>query len=339
MLSLAGYGGEKIVTKLCNGLIEKGHEAVIVLPIGTNFGIFKTYAEIIETKPVRYNVPYLDLLTSRNILNFIPKSDIICNIFAALSQVSIKACRKGKSRKVINFAQDFEPRMYFKSYEFGYRHLIMKNFKYFDLNIVTADWLDDEIFKITGKRSVKINPGIDLDKFYKRNVKKQNFVLHLGREQPYKGLADFLRAAELVNKEIEIPIKIVSRTPISIVTSVPFENVHPDDDGLARLYSSCRLYVLSSWFEGYGAPPLEAMSCGAAVVTTDCDGVREFAKSGWNCLLAEPKNPEDLADKMIQILTDKALSKKLSKNGVSTARKFTYKSMVNKFEKACLDIL
>ncbi len=340
MLSLAGYGGEKIVTKLCNGLIERGHEAVIVIPPRANFGVFHTDAEIIESGPVRYNVPYLDIITSKNMISYIPECDIICNIFGTLSHVSIAACKKhGKSKKVINYAQDFEARFCYKWRQFGYRRLIKKSYKKFDLNIVTADWLDEEIFRFTGRRSVKINPGIDLDKFYKRKAGKENFILHLGREQPYKGLADFLRAGELVNKEIEIPMKIVSRNPINIETSVPFENVHPNDDELAELYSSCRLYVLSSWFEGYGAPPLEAMACGADVVTTDCMGVSEFAKDGWNCLLAEPKNPKDLSEKMMMILKNEKLSKKLSINGLATAKKFSYKRMVGKFEKVCLSIL
>jgi len=114
-------------------------------------------------------------------------------------------------------------------------------------------------------------------------------------------------------------------------TRCPAECVRPSDDELARLYSSCDAYVLPSIIEGLGAPPLQAMACGGAVVTTDCLGTRDFAVNEVNSLVVPPRDSAALSQAIVRVLTDDALSRELRKNGPGTAAPWTYERMESIF--------
>ena len=52
------------------------------------------------------------------------------------------------------------------------------------------------------------------------------------------------------------------------------------------------IYVLPSAYEGWGLTAVEAMACGAAVITTRNGGVEDFARDGDNALLVPPREPD-----------------------------------------------
>jgi glycosyltransferase involved in cell wall biosynthesis len=161
-------------------------------------------------------------------------------------------------------------------------------------------------------------------------------VLYLGDARPRKGLADFIRGAELVSERIDrIELWVASKEDVEIESTVPFKRLHrPTREELAELYATCDLFVSASWREGFGLPPLEAMACGAPVVLTDSGGVREYARHGENCLMVPPRDPPALAEAMIRVLTDPALAERLRRNGPPTAARFTWAGAVDRFEEA-----
>ncbi len=70
--------------------------------------------------------------------------------------------------------------------------------------------------------------------------------------------------------------------------ALPYDEFHENlpQERLAWLYSRCPIYLCPSWDEGLGMPPMEAMACGAALVTFDNGGCRDYAKDGETALLA-----------------------------------------------------
>ena len=113
----------------------------------------------------------------------------------------------------------------------------------------------------------------------------------------------------------------------------------PDDDTLAKLYSSADVFLFTSYAEGFGLPPLEAMACGTPVVTTDCKGIRDYARNGYNSLVVPAGNPKAAADAVINVLSDDKLREKLIEGGLETARQWTWDKVVNRFEEALRDII
>lgn len=91
---------------------------------------------------------------------------------------------------------------------------------------------------------------------------------------------------------------------------------------LVGLYNLCRVFVFPSLSEGFGFPPLEAMACGAAVIGSDTSSIPEVIGEGD--ALFDPGNPESIASKLREVLTDEALRAHLRKHGLQQAQTFSW---------------
>lgn len=70
------------------------------------------------------------------------------------------------------------------------------------------------------------------------------------------------------------------------------------------VYSRSRVFLQPSWYEGFGFTAVEAMACGAALVTTDNGGSDDYAVPGETALLAGPGDVEGLAGHVVALLAD-----------------------------------
>lgn len=95
------------------------------------------------------------------------------------------------------------------------------------------------------------------------------------------------------------------------------------DDKLSELYSSAKLFVFPSFYEGFGLPVLEAMSCGAPVIAANNSSLSEFA--GDAGILINAIDINELANAMDKVLKDKKLQNKMRKKGFIVAKKFTWR--------------
>jgi glycosyltransferase involved in cell wall biosynthesis len=75
-----------------------------------------------------------------------------------------------------------------------------------------------------------------------------------------------------------------------------------DDEDLRALYLMCRLFFFPSLYEGLGLPVLEALNCGAPVVTSDRSSLPEYA--GPYSRLCDPASPQAMADVLQQTLAE-----------------------------------
>jgi glycosyltransferase involved in cell wall biosynthesis len=98
---------------------------------------------------------------------------------------------------------------------------------------------------------------------------------------------------------------------------------------LMAFYSMCDIFLFPSRVEGFGLPPLEAMACGAPVVTSDCGGVREYARHEENCLLVAPGDAGAMAAAIQRLAGDPALRASLIEAGRETALRFPVERFAN----------
>jgi glycosyltransferase involved in cell wall biosynthesis len=96
----------------------------------------------------------------------------------------------------------------------------------------------------------------------------------------------------------------------------------PDEDKPA-LYSEATLFVFPSLYEGFGLPPLEAMSCGTTVITSNRGSLPEVVGDG--AMLVDPQEADDLTRAMNALLRDEVQRKELSAKGLQRARVFSWK--------------
>jgi glycosyltransferase involved in cell wall biosynthesis len=91
---------------------------------------------------------------------------------------------------------------------------------------------------------------------------------------------------------------------------------------LQLLYSTTDLFVFPSLYEGFGMPVLEAMACGAPVVTSNSTALAEVA--GDAAVLANPQDARALGEAMIRVLEDEPLRASLKVKGFARAKQFSW---------------
>ncbi len=95
-------------------------------------------------------------------------------------------------------------------------------------------------------------------------------------------------------------------------------------------YDSFDIFCLPSISEGFGMSIAEALASGKPVVSFNTTAIPEIVKHGHNGLLAEPKNVEDLRDKIQTLLEDEGLYEKLKKNARSSVEQYTWENSYKK---------
>lgn len=171
-------------------------------------------------------------------------------------------------------------------------------------------------------------------------LKNNEFMLlHVGHMQARKNLPVLFHAISLLRKQ-GIPVKLIQigGSPTSqqidliqelqIDSFIQFIGKIPADDHDAKLlseyYSAADLFIFPSLYEGFGMPVVEAMACGTAVVASRAASLPEVV--GDAGLLADPSSPEQFANQIRILLTNKELRESLIKKGFARAKQFSWEN-------------
>jgi len=169
----------------------------------------------------------------------------------------------------------------------------------------------------------------------KLEVQKVNskFILFVGTIQPRKNIKILLEAFAILKQEekykllklviagssgwlSENIIEKIKKTPDVIMTG-KFETKN-----LPALLAGAEVFVLPSLYEGFGLPIIEAMACGTPVVAADNSSISEIA--GDSALLFNPKNADNLAKILHDILENEKLRNDLRKKGLERVKNFSW---------------
>ena len=96
------------------------------------------------------------------------------------------------------------------------------------------------------------------------------------------------------------------------------------DEELCALYSSCKLFVYPSLYEGFGLPPLEAMACGAPVIASRIPSIAEA--TGSAARLVSSQSTGELAGAMRELVENDSERKRLSDAGQKRASEFSWRA-------------
>jgi glycosyltransferase involved in cell wall biosynthesis len=94
------------------------------------------------------------------------------------------------------------------------------------------------------------------------------------------------------------------------------------------LYNGASIFLYPSLYEGFGIPPLEAMACGAPVVTSNVTSMPEIA--GDAAFLINPNNGEELKAAVMKLLNDENLRNNLIARGLKQAKEYSWIKMAKK---------
>ena len=95
-----------------------------------------------------------------------------------------------------------------------------------------------------------------------------------------------------------------------------------DDTWIPALYAGSIGLLAPSWYEGFGLPVLEAMACGAAVISSDRGALPEVA--GEAAIIVPPGDIDGIASGMLRLLDDESLRSDLVQRGAVRASEFTW---------------
>jgi glycosyltransferase involved in cell wall biosynthesis len=179
----------------------------------------------------------------------------------------------------------------------------------------------------TAREKTFVTPLAAAATFYPRPAAAAgDYVLYVGSGQRRKNLdllvRVFSRVRSRLRKDRDLHLKVVGGGSQIELQSEVTRMAGVSDEDLARLYSGAAVFVYPSVYEGFGLPVLEAMACGAPVVTTRDTACGDLAgEAAW---LVEGENEQQLEDALIALLERPSVAAELREKGKARAKSFSW---------------
>lgn len=233
------------------------------------------------------------------------------------------------------------PNAYSLLFKLAYRAILPNVFKNADAVITVSQAEKDSILKrycYVRDRLYAIQNGTFATKNKREkevSPKKSDttpFVLYVGSLSKRKNLEGVLGVAKLLNDKGNIKFVIVGACErifnnVKLDDSanyIEFKGQVDDMDELVQLYKEASCLVFPSFYESFGMPAIEAMYCGCPVITSHISSLPEIC--GDAALYCDPYNINDIAEKIMQVITDETLREDLRNKGFKQAEKYSWKS-------------
>jgi len=188
---------------------------------------------------------------------------------------------------------------------------------------------------LAARRTFAPVPLVQTVQTRKRLGVEDNFILFVGTVEPRKNLITLVRAFDELMRTTDLRPQLVVAGQKGWLTDNLYADVeqseiknrilftgYVSDDDLAALYSSCTVSVYPSLYEGFGLPPLEAMACGAPVITSRIPVIMETASGAAR--LVEPTNLQELTTALVELLRDQKAREHYASVGQQRAAEFTW---------------
>lgn len=349
-------GGSRSTFELANGLHDRGHQVQVVHPLlpcddlGAWYDVRRQIRRL-GAAVWRWGkggtLSWFDLrVPQRRVPTFheflLPASDVVVATWWANAY---DAARLGpKHGEKVYFVRHYETWG-------GPKEQVDASYRLPLYRIVTSKWLKRLLERRFGVRVHGIVPNeVNLDLFHRE---REGYAMHrpprvgmMYRRQAWKGMQDGLEAFGRVRKErpdVEFVLFGRDLTPEDARIVQELKRVrhirNPYGQALRRVYNSLDIFVFPSHHEGFGNPPMEAMACGVACVTTEVGGVPEYTRRGETAWVVPPRRPDLLAEAVLGLLGDEAHRATLAEAGHRHIQRFTWDRSVARLEQVLTAIV
>lgn len=203
------------------------------------------------------------------------------------------------------------------------------------------------IYEAANKQFKPINAEYYKNTLEKYNI-KQPFILYAGILHKHKNIPTLIKAFYKIKRR-GIKHKLVIAGAKSYKCDEVFDIVnnlnlrrdiiftgHVPNSDLPSFYSAADIFVYPSLYEGFGLAPLEAMACGAPVITSNTSSFPEtIGDAGF---LIDPRNVDAFADGIYDVLSDDELRCDMVQKSINRAKLFDWnkcaKETLNVYEEA-----
>lgn len=214
-----------------------------------------------------------------------------------------------------------------------------------------------EILNLSEEKVVRVYSGNNLKRreikadeiekvFKDRNlldIKNKPFILFLGTIEPRKNIANLIEAYNIFRKNIpsqEVKLLLAGRRGwrMKKILRAWKKSDFKDDiiflDYISQtekevFYSQAKIFIYPSFYEGFGFPPLEAMTYGLPSIISYVSSLPEVA--GGASVMIDPNKPQDIAMALEELFTNTDLYNHLSEKSLQRAAEFSWTKAAAKY--------
>lgn len=225
-----------------------------------------------------------------------------------------------------------------KQYLF-YKVLLKIVLRYIRMVITPSLYTKELILKYYNlpESKVQVIPLAVNDRFLKKSVYKNHqspYILYVGRINEMKNVIQVIKSFVIARKSLDIDLIVVGDDKNKFKKLIEGANYSADTKQRIKLYenisevekfdlmSNASAFLYPTLFEGFGFPPLEAMSSGCPVLVSNNSSFPEVC--GDAAYYVDPKNENEIADGIINILTNDELRTNLIQKGFERVLLFSW---------------
>jgi glycosyltransferase involved in cell wall biosynthesis len=202
--------------------------------------------------------------------------------------------------------------------------------------IVTSKWLHDLVKLLSNAHVSRVPNPIDLGHFTPRippQDRDPRSILFYYNDLSRK---DWPTARKVLQTVVtRFPVKATvygTKPPPDTLPNGVELVVRPSRSFLPELYSRHALFVHTSFMEGWGLPPMEALACGCACVMTDSLGVRDYLDETHLSRLRAPGDSAGLSEQLVEWMEDPKARVAAALAGMASVARFTWERSLSTME-------
>ena len=321
-------GGVRAILTYADRLAARGHEVTLVVPAKRALTAWWRNRRSVGPKWIPGFHASVVWVSEWSAYNFPQGDALVATAWQSARAVAAAPSRCGRKFYLIQ---------HYESLYHGATEAVDETYRLPLRKIAISTWLRNIMRDKFGSEADVLVTPVDPALFSRVEVSTDDGlvrVLMLHHEYAWKGVADGLQAVGRV-KARHPELRLVGFGLKKPRARLPYDEFYENlpQTKLAWLYSRCPIYLCPSWDEGLGMPSMEAMACGAALVTYDNGGCRDYALDGQTALVARRRGMADLAEKIERLLTDPALRAKIAHEGMAFIRReFDWERAVTRME-------
>jgi glycosyltransferase involved in cell wall biosynthesis len=201
---------------------------------------------------------------------------------------------------------------------------------------------DKDTFFPNNNKYTYIHNPLTFEPTYNYN-NNSNYIIAVGRLSPEKDFLSLIKAWSLIYQKCpDWKIKIVGDGPEKNTLEKEIKKFQLSNsielngysNNIKKEMSNSSIFVMTSFFEGFGLVLLEAMACGLPSIAFACQfGPRDIITDGKNGLLVYNRNIEELSNKLLFLIQHPDIRKQISNQALMKIQDFSIKNIIDKWMK------
>ena len=326
-------GGIKVIASYANLLQDRGHNVTVVYPRPQIPKLRKLKRDIV--KFIKRDRDHLDAIRGKLLAvdqineNSIPPGDIlIATAWETAEWARDLSAAKGRKFYFIQGHEVWN----------GQQERVYATLKLPFTKITISSWLKSLISEVSGDQHIELIPNgcdFELNESEALTEDRKYDVGMTYSSIPNKGADIGLGAMfKLAQHNPQLRFVLFGAELPQVDLPPNLKNfVKPSRTSIAKIYQQTKIWISSSYEEGFCLPCLEAMSSGAVVVSTDSKGVRDMIQNGITGYLSPPGQTSDLAARVTFLLENADSLKRMQRQSHRKSTEFSWQQSADDFER------